>query len=126
MNGFNVTGIDISEDMVELAKNKGLNVKVADARELPFVDETFDGILSISTLQWLDEKDMGKVAKEMFRVLKPGGIAVVQFYPRNQRHILSVGKAFLESGFEGEFEIPEQKEIKKNGVFLILKKPDHP
>ena len=120
--GYNVIGIDISDEMVKMAKERGFDARLADARDLPFKDKCFDGILSISTLQWLDKKDLQKVACEIHRVLKPNGIAVLQFYPLNQKDISLVGKEFIKTGFSGEFDIPDPKNTKKVGVYLVLKK----
>lgn len=51
------------------------NVRVtlirADARELPFEDNAFDGIVSIAILDHISPVE--KAAKEMARILKPGG-----------------------------------------------------
>ncbi len=124
--GFETVGIDLSKKMIEEAKRKKLNVKLADMRDIPFEDESFDGILSISALQWIERKDLKKVAKEFFRVLKPGGSAVIQFYPKSEKDMIAVGKAFVSQGFEGEFAIDNPKNPKKRKIYLVLKKPEKP
>ena len=47
----------------------------ADAADLPFPDETFDAVVVISSLEFVPDVDA--VAKEMTRVLRPSGVAVV-------------------------------------------------
>lgn len=77
--GCRVVGIDISEKMVtrsiERAKRKNLEdkvkFKVADARDLPFEDSTFDAVISESATVFLEDKPEG--VGEYIRVTKPGG-----------------------------------------------------
>lgn len=74
-----VTGLDFNSSMLEVAKRAEMQVKLvravrwieADAMELPFADETFDGITIGFGLRNLPDIDKGIV--EMARVLKPGG-----------------------------------------------------
>jgi ubiquinone/menaquinone biosynthesis C-methylase UbiE len=70
---FNCTGIDISENMLlEARKNfSDLPVQLADARKLPFKDNSFDAVISIETLRYFSKRD--SLVKEIYRVTKPGG-----------------------------------------------------
>jgi ubiquinone/menaquinone biosynthesis C-methylase UbiE len=73
-----VLAVDYSaESLSILARNPGalrcLQVKEADLRELPFPDGSFDCVLCANTLQHLTESDQRVAAKELLRVLKPGG-----------------------------------------------------
>jgi ubiquinone/menaquinone biosynthesis C-methylase UbiE len=73
-----VTGIDISELMVEQAKKRTsqlnlqgkLNFINGDAYSLDFPDETFDAVITIFVSQFLDAN---KAFPEFMRVLKLGG-----------------------------------------------------
>lgn len=74
---------DINQDMLDVAKEKLLNQGVAgnieyrcaDAQELPFADNQFD-IVSIGFgLRNVTDKDVA--LREMYRVLKPGGMLLV-------------------------------------------------
>ena len=40
--GWTVTGVDVSEDMLRRAREKGVNAVRADATDLPFEDASFD------------------------------------------------------------------------------------
>ena len=55
-----------------------LEVIYADARELPFADASFDVVFSLSSIEHFGgPRDVARAAREMGRVLKPGGHAVV-------------------------------------------------
>jgi len=77
--GCRVTGIDISEKMVEhavdRAKKKNLQhlteFRVADAQNLPFEDNTFDAVISESVNAFIPDKP--KALSEYVRVVKKGG-----------------------------------------------------
>jgi MPBQ/MSBQ methyltransferase len=84
--GFAVTGITISPQQVERARQltpKGLNVQfqVDDAMALSFPDASFDVVWSIEAGPHMPDKAV--FAQELMRVLKPGGVLVVADW--NQR-----------------------------------------
>jgi len=68
--GWEVTGVDISEDMLRRARERGVHTVRADASALPFAEKTFDAAVSIFTNTDLD--DLAAVAQEIARVLRPG------------------------------------------------------
>jgi ubiquinone/menaquinone biosynthesis C-methylase UbiE len=75
LHGFQVTGIDISEPMIKIAKSKAIaNVSfhLADAHALPFDDNHFDVSAAITTVEFV--QDVTLVLQEMLRCThKPGG-----------------------------------------------------
>ncbi|MGI9860245.1 class I SAM-dependent methyltransferase [Moorella naiadis] len=79
--GVKVTGIDISDPMLARAREKaadaGLAVEFlhADAMNLPFANNTFDKIVSVTALEFAP--DLKVVLAESYRVLKPGGRMVI-------------------------------------------------
>ncbi len=84
--GFAVTGITISPQQVERARQltpADLNVQFAvdDAMDLSFPDASFDVVWSIEAGPHMPDKAV--FAKELMRVLKPGGVLVVADW--NQR-----------------------------------------
>jgi len=76
--GSRITGLEISYPMLERAVLKAINHPFravgGDMRYLPFVDECFDKVVSMTALEFIAE---GKQAvAEMFRVAKKGGVIV--------------------------------------------------
>lgn len=74
-----VTGIDISDERIKEAKQRGYDeVHACNAYELPFENESKDCIISNNVLvHVLQDSDKLKIFKEMKRVLKKNGVFVV-------------------------------------------------
>ena len=53
-----------------------IKTKAGDIYSLPFEDNSFDGLMMIRATHHF--KDMPKVVSELYRILKPGGIAVIE------------------------------------------------
>jgi ubiquinone/menaquinone biosynthesis C-methylase UbiE len=68
--GWEATGVDISEDMLRLARARGIRAVHADATSLPFGDASFDAAISVFTNTDVD--DLAAVVREIARVLRPG------------------------------------------------------
>ena len=76
--GCTVTGIDLSEEMLKIAREK-INVgdksrvalQIADAEHLPFADSSFDAVTCAFGIRNFVHLEQGLA--EMSRVLKPGG-----------------------------------------------------
>lgn len=83
--GFDVTGVDISEESLRVARNHDSTQKVkylsADAYKLPFADESFDVVCAMDFLEHVDNPK--NVIKEFSRVLRPGGQFFFHTFSRN-------------------------------------------
>ncbi|WP_245208088.1 class I SAM-dependent methyltransferase [Sediminibacillus dalangtanensis] len=72
--GYKVTGMDLSEEMIEKAKRLAgefITFRREDIIHLSFADESFDAIMGINVLEWTEHPL--KALKELDRVLKPEG-----------------------------------------------------
>jgi len=69
--GHSVTSVEYSAIGIEIQKSKGLEVIWADARKLPFEDESFDVVICLDVLEHIEEDFI--VISEISRILKSGG-----------------------------------------------------
>ena len=70
-----VVMVDISERMVALARERGVDALVGTVEALPFADGSFDCAVAAWMLFHVPDLDRGLA--ELARVLRPGGIAFV-------------------------------------------------
>lgn len=70
--GEMVVAIDSRDDELKEAAEGPLKI-IMDARELKFLNETFDGITSFFTLMYIEKEYHYKVFEEIYRVLKDEG-----------------------------------------------------
>lgn len=97
--GVNVTGIDFTEAMLDIAREKAAGMRLAvnlvnmDATKMTFPDESFDGVLATYAISVVPEPL--QAMREIARVCKPGGrIAIwdsvlsdIPYVAENQRVI---------------------------------------
>lgn len=91
--GSRVTGVDISEGMMALVMEKAahegvhdrIRLQVADGENLPFPEGSFHRVTCAFGIRNFEHKELG--LKEFYRVLKPGGKAVILelSVPQNRR-----------------------------------------
>jgi SAM-dependent methyltransferase len=87
--GFRVAGMDISPSGIKLTqeacaeRNIPFDGRVSDMATLPWPDATFDAALSTSTIHHQLRADMERSFAEIRRVLKPGGLVLVDFPSAN-------------------------------------------
>lgn len=95
--GADVVAVDLSPRMVELARERGVNVQVGDVQELPFADGEFDVAVAAWMLYHVPDLDRG--IAELARVLRPGGRLVAatnsRFHLLELRDLVGSGPSTL-------------------------------
>ena len=88
-----ITGIDLSEEMLEKAQDKiielgliSVTLKVMDATVMDFGDSEFDSAVATYTISAVP--DPVGVLREMRRVVKPGGSIVLLNHFRSDRRVV--------------------------------------
>jgi phosphatidylethanolamine/phosphatidyl-N-methylethanolamine N-methyltransferase len=111
-----VTGVDLSDSMLEkafekIAKNGLRNVRLMqmDASALNFADDSFDIVYAPYLISVVP--DPVQVAREMRRVCRPGGRIVILNHFRSPNRILSWGERLISPftvhvGFKSDLDLP--------------------
>lgn len=73
--GHSVTSVEYSDLGVSIQRRKGIPVLQADARSLPFKNNTFDLVVCLDVLEHIVEEE--QVVSEIYRVLKPSGKFII-------------------------------------------------
>ena len=126
--GWTVTGVDVSEDQLRLARSRGIDARLGRAEELPFGAASFDAAVSMWT--HTDVDDFASEARELARVLRPGAPFVYFgahpcFVGPHSRFLAGEGLPGLEPGYreEGRYDkaiAPEGIRARVGAVHLPL------
>jgi 2-polyprenyl-6-hydroxyphenyl methylase/3-demethylubiquinone-9 3-methyltransferase len=80
--GFEATGIDLSESSLHIAKANGkATFQKANGYSLPFPNHSFDAVCAMDILEHVDTPNL--LIAEASRVLRPGGLLFFHTYNRN-------------------------------------------
>jgi SAM-dependent methyltransferase len=128
-------GVDINPDDIETAREKSrpffdadnprksLTLAVADACNLPFPDADFDKVICSEVLEHIPDYDAA--LREIFRVLKPGGVfavSVPRFFPEWICWLLSEEYHSVEGGHLRIFKAGKlQQKIEGMGLHYYRK-----
>ena len=127
--GYRVVALDFIPEFLYYYKFNEINSIIADMCNLPFRDNVFDGLISISALQWIyrniNDNSMRNKLKRLFKslekIFKPNSRLVFQFYPKNDIIIREIGKIITDNtSFKGNYLIDNPENPVKRKIFLIL------
>lgn len=125
-------GIDISKSMLDVALEREVegDLILGDMGQgMPFKAGSFDGVVSISALQWLCNADKSShiPAKRLYQFfttlyacLSRGARAVFQFYPENNQQLELIQKHAMRAGFYGGVVIDYPNSTRAKKYFLVL------
>ncbi|MEO8520782.1 MAG: class I SAM-dependent methyltransferase [Acidobacteriota bacterium] len=126
--GARVYGIDISPPTVLQAgaafHSAPLHGAVADVRDIPFLDASFDVVYSMGTIEHFDETE--RAVREIARVLTPGGLAIVGVPNRHDPFLRPLMAAALQAvglyayGFEKSYSRRALREMLQRAGLSIV------
>jgi SAM-dependent methyltransferase len=114
-HGFTVTGIEISETAIDLAKKHfrdRIKVYHGSVVSMPFDQELYDGIFCFALIHLLSERERKKLIKDCYQQLRPNGYMV----------FVAISKMDVRFG-EGK-EISKDTFETRHGVTLFFYDPD--
>ncbi len=78
---FCVTGVDISDRMIELAKAKVSKAEFVRANilDVDFAESSFDAIISFYALFHIPREDQPDLLRQFYKWMKPGGLIFVTY-----------------------------------------------
>lgn len=124
-NVKSIIGIDVDAKIIEHAKGKyvasNCHFSTYDGRRLPFPDASFDSVVSFQVIEHV--QDDAQFVREIYRILRPAGIAVITTpnrkyrlkpgqKPWNRFHIREYLGAELKKLFQGTFDNVDLKGIR--------------
>jgi len=112
-------GLDPARAMLDYASKRGITPVQGTAETLPFMDDSFDYVLSVTTICFVD--DALSMLKEARRILKPGGALVLGFIDRETPLGLQYLKHQTENIFYREarfFSAAEVAQLLSNAGFV--------
>lgn len=132
IEGFEFYGVDFSSKLLEIAKARGyVELKKGVTDEIPYGDGIFDYVTFVRVLHCVEtEERRKKTLREVYRVLKKGGEAVISTIgPKNQRVKGKLGEGMLPWTVDGKryerynyvYELKEFEEQLKDAGFKVLK-----
>ncbi|EAK7319644.1 class I SAM-dependent methyltransferase [Campylobacter jejuni] len=124
-NGFKAFGVDYSENGIKAAQellktyNLQADLKVSSVDDIPYEDESFDGLLCYGVLYYNSKEVIEKAAKEIYRVLKKDGVAYTVVRSIKDYRYLNNEKISKYEVFVNENDISKSA-FKENGMKMYF------
>lgn len=93
-------GVEPAKSMAELARKRGIKVKIGTSENVPFPDEMFDTVLLSTVLSYA--KDPQQSVREAYRLLKPGGHIVISYLTKEGSYAMMYDLAYLRGQHDPE------------------------
>jgi SAM-dependent methyltransferase len=124
--GCQVVGVDLSEKMVEWSRKRAtrkgvadrIELRVADAQQLPFEQDRFDAVLIESVNAFVPDKP--RAFAEYARVLRPGGYVGMNEGTWVKSPPPAELLKFIERSMQAEFQPPEAWKALLSGAGLEI------
>ncbi|MFZ6025942.1 MAG: class I SAM-dependent methyltransferase [Bacteroidota bacterium] len=95
---FNIRfGVEPSENMAQLAEQRGMKIYRASAENLPLENSSFDFAIMVTTVCFLE--NIPKAFSEVHRILKPNGEIILGIIDKNS----SLGKKYQQKKLSNKF-----------------------
>jgi ubiquinone/menaquinone biosynthesis C-methylase UbiE len=125
-HGINVTGVDFSSAMLEIARTQVRGPLVqADMRHMPFESQSVDGIWCNASLLHLPKTDSPAALLEFKRVLKPAGILFLAVQEGEGEHLETREVYGENQRFFARYSVPEMTRMLEVAGFDILEHHAH-
>jgi len=113
--GMDVTGIEISETAIRLARENGLNIPInhGSVSEMPFDNLVYDGIYCYALIHLLNQNERRRFLKNCYNQLRDGGIMV----------FISVSKSYTKL-YENGQPISKDRFRIQNGLNVFFYDPE--
>jgi SAM-dependent methyltransferase len=88
--GATAVGVDLSPGMIEVARREqpGAEFRLGDLLSLPAADGEFGAVIAFYSLIHLTPGELPAALAELYRVLRPGGLALLAFHAGTEvRHV---------------------------------------
>jgi SAM-dependent methyltransferase len=120
--GFSVVGIDLSEKLLSIAKERAPNAtfQKQDLRKLSFPKETFNGIWANASLLHIKRFEVSGVLKRSYEVLKPGCILFILVKKGKGEGYVRYKLAQSKPRYFTYFETNELRDLLAGTGFVIL------
>jgi hydroxymethylpyrimidine/phosphomethylpyrimidine kinase len=93
-------GVEPAKGMADLARKRGIEVKIGTAEKVPFPNGMFDTVLLSTILSYA--KDPQQAVYEAYRILKPGGHVVISYLTREGSYAMMYDLAYLRGRHDPE------------------------
>jgi SAM-dependent methyltransferase len=124
-SGFDVTGIEISETAIRLARENGLNFSIhhGSVTQMPFDDSVYDGIYCYALIHLLNQNERRQFLKNCYNQLRKDGIMVFMmgstgFHLYGKGKLIGKDRFRIEKGLDVFFydSISVKREFGKHGL----------